>query len=266
MDLPSGPSGGNLAVRTYQTGLTGPSEAFIYAQDSAAVLARAAALRAYSVAPISPNAFVFSGFGLLGRPPQSQGPGLYVAELCSSPGPWQFALGVPFPPSLSATGSLACKGTTKLFGWTGKEDSSPDPLVAVDTQGNAFVHAALTTFAPGPVLLGAAAADVAAHRGSTPVELGTIEPTPVVTSFAAIGPEGASPGLLVAVYGFGAESFAQPYAVPLASVGAKLVSPLTAPGVYSVFSSPLNDLWVAVQTRDTTGMPSNYFLQLRRKP
>jgi hypothetical protein len=265
VDLPSAPSGVNLAVRTYQTGLTGPSEAFIYAQDSSAVWARADALRAYSVAPISPNAFVFCGFGLLGRPPpQSQGPGLYVAELCSSPGPspWEFALGAPY------LATPACKGTTKLFGWPGnKDDYYPDPLVAVDTQGNAFVHAELATFGQGHVLLGAAAADVAAHRGSTPVELGTIEgPTPFVTSFAAIGPEGASPGFLVAVYGFGVQSFAQPYAVPLASVGAKLVNPLTAPGGYSVFSSPFNDLWVAVQTRDTTGMPSNYFLQLRRKP
>jgi hypothetical protein len=252
VDLPSG----NLAVRTFQScGVscaTGPSEAFLYAKNYDAVAARAPALRAFSVAPIRANAFVFSAFGPLERLSETPEPGLYTAELCTYP------LG----------SSLSCKPSTKLFGWPGNENVTNPALVAVDTQGNAFVDATLPQH---DVFLGAAAADVSTLRASAPVELATIPGvTSSLRSFAAISPEGASPGLLVAVYGFGTDSYAQAYAVPLASAGAKLVRPLTrgsAARDCSVFSSPINDLWVAVELRDPkAGTPRSYFLQLRRKP
>jgi hypothetical protein len=245
VDLPFG----NFAVLTYTgSGAGFPGEALLYSKDYDRVVARAKSNGVYSAVGAGTKTFVYSALSpFASAATTSTDNGLYASELCNQ--------------ELVATG--ACKPPAKLFGWTG--NSGP---VAVDGLGNAFVGASLSG---GDAIYGAAAADVANVGAATRVELVTVTSLGT-SSLAAIAPEGSAPGFVVAKTYDGASpspAYAQAYTSGTAlqkrgSVIAEAVKAGPAADGFSVFSSSLGDLWIAVDLK--SGSPKHAFVQLRRKP
>ncbi len=244
VDLPFG----NLAILTYTgSGAGFPGEGLVYSKDYDAVVSRAKSSGIYSAAGVGTKSFVYSALSPFAATlPSTTDNGLYAAELCGTN-------------KLAPEG--ACKPGAKLFGWAG--NSGP---VAVDTQGNAFVGASLDN---GDAIYAASAAEIQAVGAATRVELAN-KATGGTASIAAIGPEGAAPGFVVAKGYDGATptaAYAQGYKAPLAKDGALIDAAIaggTATEAFSLFSSAQNDLWVAVEL--SAGTPRKVFLQLRRKP
>lgn len=245
VDLPFG----NFAVLTYTgSGAGFPGEALLYSKDYDRVVARAKSNGVYSAVGAGTKTFVYSALSpFASAATTSTDNGLYASELCNQ--------------ELVASG--ACKAPAKLFGWTG--NSGP---VAVDRLGNAFVGASLSG---GDAIYGAAASEVANVAAATRVELVTVTSLGT-SSLAAIAPEGTAPGFVVAKTYDGttpSPAYAQAYTSGATlqkqgSVIAEAVKAGPSAEGFSVFSSSLGDLWIAVDLK--SGSPKHAFVQLRRKP
>lgn len=245
VDLPFG----NFAMLTYTASGSGfPGEALLYSKDYDRVVARAKSNGVYSAVGAGAKTFVYSALSpFAAAATTSTDNGLYVSELCNQ--------------ELVATG--ACKAPSKLFGWAG--NSGP---VAVDGLGNAFVGASLSG---GDAIYGAAASEVARVGAATRVELATVT-SPGTSSLAAIAPEGTAPGFVFAKTYDGATpapAYAQAYGsgASLQKQGAVIPEAVKAgPSAdgFSIFSSSVGDLWIAVDLK--SGSPKHAFVQLRRKP
>lgn len=245
VDLPFG----NFAMLTYTgSGAGFPGEALLYSKDYDRVVARAKSNGVYSAVGAGSKTLVYSALSpFASAATTSTDNGLYASELCNQ--------------EIVATG--ACKASAKLFGWTG--NSGP---VAVDGLGNAFVGASLSG---GDAIYGAAASEVANVAAATRVELVTVTSLGT-SSLTAIAPEGSAPGFVVAKTYDGATpspAYAQAYTsgAALQKQGSVINEAIKAgPSAegFSVFSSSLGDLWIAVDLK--SGSPKHAFVQLRRKP
>ena len=245
VDLPFG----NFAMLTYTgSGAGFPGEALLYSKDYDRVVARAKSNGVYSAVGAGTKTFVYTALSpFAAAPTTSTDNGLYVSELCNQ--------------EIVATG--ACKAPAKLFGWAG--NSGP---VAVDGLGNAFVGASLSG---GDAIYGAASSEVARVGAATRVELATVT-SPGTSSLAAIAPEGTAPGFVLAKTYDGATpapAYAQAYSSGSGLQKQGVVIPAAVkPGPsadgFSVFSSSVGDLWIAVDLK--SGSPKHAFVQLRRKP
>jgi hypothetical protein len=254
IDLPFGPFG---LISYTGTNAATTGEFLLYDQNYTAVVSRGFVNGVYSAVGVSSNTqkrVVYTGTSpVTATATATSQNGLWASSLCAD--------------QLAPTG--ACPPSARIIAWDGF--SGP---VTTDNAGNVFVAAFLAggggdAGAPTDAIYGITRVEALSDTllTSLPLHKATTNGTQAI---AAISPEGAKGGFLVAKGRESGATAAASYAVPYVVQGQAVVRPEATlqnaleSGLqsksHSLFSDSDGDLWVYVST-DSTG----YFIELRRK-